>query len=46
VTNKKPHELAIGMTLQFHLKYDKVKTVQKDNGEPSYRAAGPIYAME
>jgi len=46
VTNKKPHELTIGMTLQFHLKYDKVKTVQKDNGEPSYRAAGPIYAME
>ena len=46
VTNKKPEELAVGTTLQFRLKFDKIKTEQKDNGEPSYRAIGPIYAVD
>ena len=46
VTNKKPEELTIGTTLQFRLKFDKIKTEQKDNGEPSYRAIGPIYAVD
>jgi uncharacterized LabA/DUF88 family protein len=46
VVNKKPEELAPGMTLQFRLKYDRIKTEQKDNGEPSYRAIGPIYAVD
>ena len=46
VVNKKPDELAHGMTLQFRLKYDRIKTEQKDNGEPSYRAIGPIYAVD
>ncbi|MCL2601426.1 MAG: NYN domain-containing protein [Treponema sp.] len=45
VVNKQPEELAIGMTLQFHLRYDKIKSEQKD-GEPSYRAVGPIYAVD
>ena len=46
VINKKPEELTPGMTLQFRLKYDRIKTEQKDNGEPSYRAIGPIYAVD
>ena len=46
VVNKKPEELTVGMTLQFRLKYDRIKTEQKDNGEPSYRAIGPIYAVD
>jgi len=46
VINKKPEELAPGMTLQFRLKFDRIKTEQKDNGEPSYRAIGPIYAVD
>jgi len=46
VVNKKPEELTIGMTLQFRLKFDRIKTEQKDNGEPSYRAIGPIYAVD
>ena len=46
VVNKRPDELVIGMTLQFRLKYDRIKTEQKDNGEPSYRAVGPIYAVD
>ncbi|MDR1804019.1 MAG: NYN domain-containing protein [Treponema sp.] len=46
VMNKKPEELAPGMTLQFRLKFDRIKTEQKDNGEPSYRAIGPIYAVD
>ena len=46
VVNKKTEELAPGMTLQFRLKYDRIKTEQKDNGEPSYRAIGPIYAVD
>jgi len=46
VVNKKPEELSPGMTLQFRLKFDRIKTEQKDNGEPSYRAIGPIYAVE
>ncbi|MCL2129830.1 MAG: NYN domain-containing protein [Treponema sp.] len=46
VVNKKPEEITIGMTLQFRLKFDRVKTEQKDNGEPSYRAIGPIYVVE
>jgi len=46
VVNKKPEELAAGMTLQFRLKFDRIKTEQKDNGEPSYRAIGPIYAVD
>jgi uncharacterized LabA/DUF88 family protein len=46
VVNKKSEELAPGMTLQFRLKYDRIKTEQKDNGEPSYRAIGPIYAVD
>jgi uncharacterized LabA/DUF88 family protein len=45
VVNKKAEELAPGMTLQFRLKFDRIKTEQKDNGEPSYRAIGPIYAV-
>jgi len=46
VVNKKPEELTMGMTLQFRLKFDRIKTEQKDNGEPSYRAIGPIYAVD
>ena len=46
VVNKKPEELTVGTTIQFRLRYDKIKTEQKDNGEPSYRAIGPIYAVE
>jgi len=46
VVNKKPEELNVGMTLQFRLKFDRIKTEQKDNGEPSYRAIGPIYAVD
>jgi uncharacterized LabA/DUF88 family protein len=46
VVNKKPEELTTGMTLQFRLKFDRIKTEQKDNGEPSYRAIGPIYAVD
>ena len=46
VVNKTPEELALGMTLQFRLKYDRKKSEQKDNGEPSYRAIGPIYAVD
>jgi uncharacterized LabA/DUF88 family protein len=46
VINKKPEELTSGMTLQFRLKYDKKKSELKDNGEPSYRAMGPIYAVD
>jgi len=46
VVNKKPEELTAGMTLQFQLRYDRIKTEQKDNGEPSYRAVGPIYAVD
>ena len=46
VVNKKPEELTVGMTLQFRLRYDRIKTEQKDNGEPSYRAIGPIYAVD
>jgi uncharacterized LabA/DUF88 family protein len=46
IVNKKAEELAVGMTLQFRLKFDKVKTEQKDNGEPSYRATGPIYVVD
>ena len=46
VVNKKSEELTIGMTVQFRLKYDRIKTEQKDNGEPSYRAIGPIYAVD
>jgi len=46
VVNKKPEELAAGMTLQFRLRYDRKKTEQKDNGEPSYRAIGPIYVVD
>ena len=46
VVNKQPEELVPGMTLQFRLKYDRIKTEQKDNGEPSYRAIGPIYAVD
>ena len=45
VVNKKPEELMVGMTLQFRLRYDKIKTEQKD-GEPSYRAIGPILAVD
>jgi hypothetical protein len=45
VVNKEPQDLAAGMTLQFRLKYDRVKS-EKDNGEPSYRAVGPIYAVD
>jgi len=44
VINKKPEELCPGMTVQFRLKFDRVKT-DKDNGEPSYRAVGPILAV-
>ena len=46
VVNRKPEELTPGMTLQFRLKFDRIKTEQKDNGEPSYRAIGPIYAVD
>ena len=46
IVNRKPEELSIGMTLQFRLKYDRIKTEQKDNGEPSYRAIGPIYVVD
>ncbi|MCL2069414.1 MAG: NYN domain-containing protein [Treponema sp.] len=46
VVNRKPEELTPGTTLQFRLKYDRIKTEQKDNGEPSYRAIGPIYAVD
>jgi len=46
VVNKKPEELAIGTTLQFRLRFDRIKTEQKDNGEPSYRAIGPIYVVD
>ena len=46
VVNKKPEDLTVGMTLQFRLKFDRIKTEQKDNGEPSYRAIGPIYAVD
>ena len=46
VINKKPEELTVGTTLQFRLKFDRIKTEQKDNGEPSYRAIGPIYAVD
>ena len=46
VINKKAEELAPGMTLQFRLKFDRIKTEQKDNGEPSYRAVGPIYVVD
>ncbi len=46
VVNKKPEELTPGMTLQFRLRYDRKKTEQKDNGEPSYRAIGPIYVVD
>ena len=46
VVNKKPEELTLGMTLQFRLKFDKKKAETKDNGEPSYRAIGPIYAVD
>jgi uncharacterized LabA/DUF88 family protein len=46
VVNKKPEELSPGMTLQFKLKFDRIKTEQKDNGEPSYRAVGPILVVE
>ena len=46
VVNKKPEELTIGMTLQFRLRFDRKKAEQKDNGEPSYRAIGPIYAVD
>ena len=46
VVNRKPEELSVGTTLQFRLKFDRIKTEQKDNGEPSYRAIGPIYAVD
>ena len=46
VVNKKPEEITVGTTLQFRLKFDRIKTEQKDNGEPSYRAIGPIYAVD
>ena len=46
VVNKKPDELILGMTLQFRLKFDRKKAELKDNGEPSYRAIGPIYAVD
>jgi len=46
ITNKKAEELTAGMTLQFRLKFDRIKTEQKDNGEPSYRAIGPIYVVD
>jgi len=46
IENKKPEELTIGMSLQFQLKYDRIKAEQKDNGEPSYRAVGPIYVVD
>ena len=46
VINKNPEEITVGMTLQFRLKFDRIKTEQKDNGEPSYRAVGPIYAVD
>ena len=46
VVNKKPEELSAGMTLQFRLRFDRIKTEQKDNGEPSYRAVGPILAVD
>jgi len=46
IVNKKPEELAAGMTLQFRLRFDRKKTEQKDNGEPSYRAIGPIYVVD
>ena len=46
VVNKTSEELAVGMSLQFRLKFDRIKTEQKDNGEPSYRAIGPIYALD
>ena len=46
IINKKPEEVTVGMTLQFHLKFDRIKTEQKDNGEPSYRAVGPIYVVD
>jgi uncharacterized LabA/DUF88 family protein len=46
VVNRKPEELTPGTTLQFRLKFDRIKTEQKDNGEPSYRAIGPILAVD
>jgi hypothetical protein len=46
VINKTAEELAIGTTLQFRLKFDRIKTEQKDSGEPSYRAIGPIYVVD
>jgi len=46
VVNRKAEELTVGMALQFRLKFDRIKTEQKDNGEPSYRAVGPIYAVD
>jgi hypothetical protein len=46
IVNSKPEELTPGMTLQFRLKFDKIKTEQKDNGDPSYRAIGPIYVVQ
>ena len=46
IENKKPEELTIGMSLQFQLEFDRIKTQQKDNGEPSYRALGPIYVVD
>jgi len=46
VTNKTAEELTVGTTLQFRLKFDRIKAEQKDNGEPSYRAIGPIYAVD
>ena len=46
VVNKTAEELAVGTTLQFRLKFDRIKTEQKDNGEPSYRAIGPIYGVD
>ena len=46
VVNKKPEDLTLGMTIQFRLKFDRKKSEQKDNGEPSYRAIGPIYVVD
>ena len=46
VVNKKAEDLIPGMTMQFRLKFDRIKTEQKDNGEPSYRAIGPIYVVD
>ncbi|MDR0718080.1 MAG: NYN domain-containing protein [Treponema sp.] len=42
VVNCSREELDIGMKVRFYLRFDP-KKAEKENGEPSYRAIGPIY---